>query len=209
MTSFVAFLGVSLVLIVTPGPDTAITIRNTLVGGRSAGIFTALGIGCGQIVWALAVGMGIVAVLTSSAPLFLGIKYAGAAYLVYLGFRSLAAAIWPVGSMLTVTKRSDRDSRPLGAFRQGLISNLGNPKMAVFFVSLLPQFVLSGAGLLSTSLLLGCVFAFMTTTWLAAYATLVARAGDFLRKPRVRRTLEGVTGGVLITLGLRVATDPR
>lgn len=209
MTSFVAFLGVSLVLIVTPGPDTAITIRNTLTGGRSTGVSTALGIGCGQIVWALAAGLGIVAVLISSAPLFLCIKYAGAAYLVYLGIRSLWAAIWPVPSKVPDPASADRASSSSVAFRQGLISNLGNPKMAVFFISLLPQFVLPGPGLLPMSLLLGFVFACTTIAWLALYAILVARAGDLLRKPAIRRTLEGVTGSVLIMLGLRVATEQR
>src|SRR5579863_3176149 len=82
MTPFLAFLGVSLIVIVTPGPDTAMTIRNTLVGGRLGGVFTALGIASGQLVWALATSIGIVALLIASAPLFAAVKYAGAAYLV-------------------------------------------------------------------------------------------------------------------------------
>jgi threonine/homoserine/homoserine lactone efflux protein len=108
MTTLLGFVGVSLIIIVTPGPDTAIIIRNTLVGGRRAGVYTALGIGCGQLVWALAAGMGMVAVLISCAPLFLGIKYAGAAYLVYLGIRSLGRAIWPVQSKVLNTVAADR-----------------------------------------------------------------------------------------------------
>jgi threonine/homoserine/homoserine lactone efflux protein len=209
MMTFLAFVGVSIIVIVTPGPDTAITIRNTLVGGRNAGVYTALGIGCGQLVWALAAGMGIVAVLISSAPLFLGIKYAGAAYLVYLGIRSLARAIWPARPKVLDAVGPHRQASASGSFRQGLISNLGNPKMAVFFISLMPQFAFPGARMLVTSVLLGVVFTFISITWLSFYATIIARAGDLLRKPSIRRTLEAVTGSVLVVLGLRVAIEQR
>ena len=89
MFSFLAFIGVSLLVIVTPGPDTAITIRNTLAGGRIGGIFTALGIACGQTIWAVATSFGIVALLIASEPLFLTLKYAGAAYLAFLGIQAL------------------------------------------------------------------------------------------------------------------------
>ena len=95
------------------------------------------------------------------------------------------------------------------AFRQGVISDLSNPKMAIFFPSLLPQFVPSGAATFSAFLLLGAVFALMTFAWLVLYATVVARAGDFLRRPSWRRTIEGVTGTVLIGLGLRLAAEQR
>jgi threonine/homoserine/homoserine lactone efflux protein len=211
MTLFLAFLGVSLVVIVTPGPDTAITIRNTLFGGRSGGIFTALGIASGQTIWAFATSAGIVALLVASEPLFLAVKYAGAAYLILLGIQALREAIWPVGHAKgqAPTDGFTRRLRPLAAFRQGLISDLGNPKMAVFFASLLPQFVPSGAATFSALLLLGAVFSLMTFTWLALYAILIARAGDFLRRPRIRRAIEGVTGTLLIGLGARIAAEQR
>src|SRR6185369_1675182 len=145
MATFLAFLGVSIIVIVTPGPDTAITIRNTLFGGRSAGIFTALGIAIGQMIWAFATSVGIVALLTASEPLFLAVKYAGAAYLIWLGIQALreafrsrataAASRTAPGSVGHARRLPTRT-----AFRQGLISDLGNPKMAVFFASLLPQF---------------------------------------------------------------------
>src|SRR4029079_6216182 len=95
MTLFLAFIGVSLVVIMTPGPDTAITIRNTLFGGAGGGIFTALGISCGLTIWALETSAGIVALLVASEPLFMALKYAGAAYLIYLGFHALREAFWP------------------------------------------------------------------------------------------------------------------
>lgn len=209
MSTFLAFVGVSFIVIVTPGPDTAITIRNTLLGGRAGGVLTALGIACGQTLWALATSLGIVALLIASEPIFLAVKYLGAAYLVYLGVQALREAIRPSGPAAVPADPSARRVTLLGAFRQGVISNLGNPKMAVFFASLLPQFVPSGEATVASLLLLGAVFAVMTFAWLALYAALVARAGDFLRRPSIRRTIEGLTGTLLIGLGLRVAAEQR
>ena len=192
-----AFLGVSAVVIVTPGQDTALTIRNTLLGGRRAGVGTAVGVVGGQLAWALATSAGLVALLLASAPLFTAIRLAGAAYLVVLGAQALVAA---------VRGRAHEDRLPRrrsSAVRQGLLSNLGNPKMAVFFTSLLPQFASSFAGMLS----LGLLFAALTLSWLSLYALAVARASGLLRKTRVRRALDAVTGLALVALGLRVAAE--
>jgi threonine/homoserine/homoserine lactone efflux protein len=209
MSTFLAFLGVSVIVIATPGPDTAITIRNTLLGGRSGGLLTALGIACGQTVWAIATSAGIVTLLIASEPLFLAVKYAGAAYLVYLGGQVLRQALRPSARGSAAASGSTNCLSASAAFRQGVISDLGNPKMAIFFASLLPQFVPPGAATFSAFLLLGAVFALMTFAWLALYASVVARAGDFLRRPSLRRTIEGVTGTVLIGLGLRLAAEQR
>jgi threonine/homoserine/homoserine lactone efflux protein len=207
MASFLAFIGVSIIVIVTPGPDTAMTVRNTLLGGRGAGIATAFGVAVGQAIWALATSAGIVALLVASEPLFLAFKYAGAAYLIYLGFQALREALWPSAdsdtALLPDRPRRKLDTAP--AFRQGLVSDLGNPKMAVFFASLLPQFV--SAPSFSGLLVLGIVFSAMTFLWLCFYAAAIAKAGEFLRRPTIRRWIEGVTGGVLIALGLRIAVE--
>lgn len=206
MTTFLAFIGVSIIVIVTPGPDTAITVRNALLGGRGAGIATALGVAVGQGIWALATSAGIVALLVASEPLFLAVKYAGAAYLIYLGFQALRAAVRPSADAgAAPLDRTKRRLSPAAAFRQGVVSDLGNPKMAVFFASLLPQFVAepSFSGLLA----LGVVFAAITFAWLCVYAAAIAKAGEFLRRPAIRRWIEGVTGGVLITLGIRIAAE--
>jgi threonine/homoserine/homoserine lactone efflux protein len=211
MTSFFAFLGVSLVVIVTPGPDTAITIRNTLLGGRAGGVFTALGIASGQMIWALATSAGIVALLAASEPLFLAIKYLGAGYLIYLGLQALREAFRRKAPIQErgPAARLARRLNPFAAFRQGVISDLGNPKMAVFFASLLPQFIPSGRETFTALLLLGLVFAMMTFAWLALYAAVIGKAGDFLRRPAIRRAMEGVTGALLIGLGVRIATEQR
>ena len=211
MSIFLAFLGVAIVVIVTPGPDTAITIRNTLFGGRRAGVFTALGIASGQTIWAVATSAGIVALLIASEPLFLAVKFAGAAYLVWLGAQALREALRPsasAGAQRTAAA-PPRRLTPLAAFRQGVISDLGNPKMAVFFASLLPQFATPGEGMLTGLFALGLVFSLMTFLWLVFYAVVVAKAGDLLRRGRIRQMIEAVTGTVLIALGLRLATEQR
>lgn len=208
--SFVAFLGISILVIVTPGPDTALTIRNTLLGGRGGGVFTALGVAAGQAIWALATSIGIVALLVASEPVFLAVKFAGAAYLVILGAQALWAALRPSGVPPVMPgDGARRRLAPALAFRQGVISDLGNPKMAVFFTSLLPQFAPQGGATVASLMLLGMVFCALTFTWLALYAIAVARAGDFLRRPRIRRAVEGVTGAVLVALGLRLAAEHR
>jgi threonine/homoserine/homoserine lactone efflux protein len=194
MTHALAFLGVSLLVIVTPGQDTALTIRNTLLGGRRAGVRTAAGVAAGQAIWTLAASAGVVALLRASEPAFVAVRLAGAAYLVYLGLQ-------------TLLRRGHAEPRAGGsarrALRQGLLSNLGNPKMAVFFTSLLPQFGSSFAALVA----LGLAFCSLTFLWLSCYAWAVARAGDVLRRPRIRRALDRVTGVVLVAFGLRLAAE--
>ncbi|KRQ12287.1 serine/threonine protein kinase [Bradyrhizobium manausense] len=211
MLTFLAFIGTSIIVIVTPGPDTATTIRSTLLAGRTGGICTAAGIAVGQTVWALATSVGLAALLVASAPLFLTIKYLGAAYLIYLGLVALYEAVWPPeqGSGMAEENHPHGRVSPWMAFRQGLISDLGNPKMAVFFTSLLPQFAPMGGSTFATLLALGIVFAAMTFLWLAFYAAAVHKVRSTLQRPTVRRLVEGATGAVLIALGLRIATEQR
>lgn len=205
LESLVAFVAVSAVVICTPGQDTALTIRNTLAGGRKAGVATAVGVADRQAVWTIAASAGVVALLSASEPVFHTIKLAGAAYLVYLGAQSILAALSgrrrpdPVRTSEPPRSRS----RPL---RQGLLSNLGNPKMAVFFASLLPQFAPSGRASYLALLALGFVFCSLTLAWLTLYACAVARARALLAG-RVRRGLDAVTGLVLVALGARLATE--
>jgi threonine/homoserine/homoserine lactone efflux protein len=202
-----AFLGISALVIMTPGPDTAITIRNTLTGGRAGGVATALGIATGQAIWALATSAGIVALLVASEPLFLAVKYAGAAYLMWLGLRSLRAAFRPAAGQGAIA--AARPLTPGGAFSQGLVSDLSNPKMAAFFTSLLPQFVPSGTASFAGLVLLGLLFSLLTFFWLVFYTLAIARIGKVLRRPAIRRALEGITGAALIGLGLKLATENR
>ena len=202
----IGFLGVAVLVIVTPGPDTALTIRNTLLGGRPAGIATALGVVGGQAAWALATSLGIVALLLAFEPAFAAVRLAGAAYLVYLGAQTIVAA-WRGSSWEVVHDSAATALAPGVAARQGLVSNLGNPKMAAFFPSLLPQFVPAGEAAFAPLLMLGLLFCAMTLVWLTAYAVVVSRAQGFLRRTAVKRALEAATGTVLVALGLRLAAD--
>jgi threonine/homoserine/homoserine lactone efflux protein len=193
---------------VTPGPDTALVIRNTLLGGRAAGASAALGVAVGQIVWALTTSLGIVGLLTAFHPFFTAVKLTGAAYLVFLGAQALREAARPAPSEdSALPPVSDRNLTPARSLRQGLVSNLGNPKMAIFFASLLPQFIPAGNASFSALLVRGCIFALMTLTWLTAYSVVVAKLGEVLRRRRVRRILEALTGSALIGLGVRVAAE--
>jgi threonine/homoserine/homoserine lactone efflux protein len=198
-----AFLGISVLVIVTPGQDTALAIRNSLLGGRRVGVFTALGVSVGQAVWALAASVGLAALIVAFEPAFVTLKLVGAAFLVYLGAQALLAAIRG-----THVERREYGGRLTAgtALRQGVLSNLGNPKMAVFFTSLLPQF---GAESFGGLLALGLVFCTMTFVWLSGYAFVVARVGDVLRRPVVRRVFDAVLGTVLVALGFRLAAEPR
>src|SRR5881397_3527985 len=163
MTQLLPFLGISVLVIVTPGQDTALTIRNTLLGGRASGVFTAVGVSAGQAVWTLATSLGIAALLVASEPAFLAVKLVGAAYLVFLGSQALVSAFRrrPAGGR---ERGAGPRVAPRLALRQGFVSNLGNPKMAVFFTSLLPQFARSGSFV--TLMALGLVFCSMTLVWL-------------------------------------------
>jgi threonine/homoserine/homoserine lactone efflux protein len=176
----VAFLLVAVVVIVSPGPDFALTVRNTVARGRRAGIATSLGVVSGQLLWGVATAVGLAALLVASRPAFTALRFAGAAYLIWLGVQSLRGA------------RHAVVARPGSGYRQGFLSNAGNPKMAIFFTSLLPQF---HGSLIAHSLL----FSALTLVWLA----LVVRIGSSLRIPRV---VDYVTGVVLIGFGGALAT---
>jgi threonine/homoserine/homoserine lactone efflux protein len=184
----------------------ALTLRNTVLGGRASGLRTALGVVTGQAVWTAATSAGIAALLVASEPAFRAVKLAGAAYLIFLGAQTLRRALRGGESTLDVRERRS-DGR--AAYRQGLLSNLGNPKMAAFFTSLLPQFAPGGETSFVGLLALGLLFCALTLVWLSAYAAAIARAGDVLRRSAVRRALDAVTGTVLVAFGLRLATEKR
>lgn len=183
----IGFLVVAVVVIVAPGPDFALTVKNAVRGG---GVATAFGVVTGQVVWVVAAAAGVAALLAASHPAFVALRLVGAAYLVWLGVATLLSR-----------GGHTRQLRIGSPYRQGLLSNLANPKMPVFFISLLPQFGGSFVALTAH----GLVFAALTLCWLA----LVSRGAGMLLVPRVRRVVDVVTGAVLVALGLRVATERR
>ena len=185
------------------------TIRNALLGGRAGGLATALGVSTGLAIWALATSAGLVALLVASETLFLAVKYAGAAYLVWLGVQSLRAAFGPGAYQQTIAEPAAHGLRPRQAYMQGVVSDLGNPKIAAFFSSMLPQFAPAGATDFIGLAALGLLFSTMTLLWLTGYALATARMRDALRRPRIRRTLDGITGVTLIGLGVKLASEER
>jgi threonine/homoserine/homoserine lactone efflux protein len=205
--SLLAFIAVAVVVIVTPGPDTALTIRNSLAGGRGGGVATALGIVCGQLSWELATSLGLVAILLASERVFHLVKLIGAVYLVALGVQSLIQAL-----RSRVHLETSGAPRPPGitsrrAFHEGLLSNLGNPKMAVFFAGIFPQFAPQGHATFAGLMTLGLLFSALTLVWLTLYATLVEQASAWFRRPRVQRGVQAVSGAALIGIGARLALE--
>jgi threonine/homoserine/homoserine lactone efflux protein len=203
------FLGISALLIVAPGPDMVLVARNTLRGGRRGGIATGVGVTLGLLVWTVAASVGLAALLRASEPAFIGLKIVGSLYLVYLGVRSLWDAFRRTAAGGPGERRRRAARSSWVALREGLISNLGNPKIAVFFTSFLPQFVPGKHPSFFALLVLGLLFGALGLAWLTTYSILVARAGDVLRRASIRRALDGLTGMVLIGLGARLALERR
>lgn len=221
MPTYLAFIGLSPLVITTPGPDTAVTVRSAMAGGLRGGVFTALGVSTGLTIWALAASAGITALLVASEPLFFALKMIGAGYLIYLGAMSLwsafrtprqGAGLLAKLRFATGSSGERRRVSALAAYRTGLISDLSNPKIAAFFTSLLPQFMPDagqGGGAFFDCFALGLTFAAITFVWLAFYSWGVARIGDVLRRPKIRRALDAVMGTILVALGLRLAAEQR
>jgi threonine/homoserine/homoserine lactone efflux protein len=201
-----AFLLVAGVVVITPGPDMAVVARNALAGGRNAGIATTLGIVTGLLVWAAAAVLGLAAILRASSEAWAIIQAVGAVYLVVLGVQTLWAT-WVRGHQHDAARRR-RIGIPTGSpFRQGLLTNLLNPKVALLFTSFLPQFVSPGPNAALETALLAAAFLGMGLIWLIGLSVFTTSFGDVLRRPRVRRAMDTVTGVVLVALGLRMATE--
>lgn len=205
MENVIGFAAVAALIVVVPGPDMALVLRNGVVYGRRAAVSTALGINAGLLVWALAAALGIAAVLHASGTAFTVLKLAGAAYLVWLGLRALHDA-WRGVSHASARSPSRHKASP---FRQGLLSNLFNPKIALVYTTLIPQFVDRGGSETAQTFLLAGVFIAMGLVWLTGYALLVAQVGGLLRRPSVRRAVNAVSGAILTALGIRLALERR
>jgi RhtB (resistance to homoserine/threonine) family protein len=202
------FLGISGVVIVVPGPDTAVVTKNAVLHGRRVALGTALGVNAGLSVWTLACAFGVASIIEASDTAFTALKLIGAAYLVWLGVQALLAARRG-GSHATAERPGGGSCSARGGFRQGLLSDLANPKIAAFFTSFLPQFVGSGHSVLVPFLVLGGIFVLMTVLWLLAYALVAVKASEILRRRRVSAAIDRLTGVILIGFGLRLALERR
>ena len=198
-----AFTAIAALVTITPGADTFLVIRNVLAGGRRAGIATTLGICCGLFVHATLSAVGLSLVLLHSATLYTAVKWAGALYLAWLGIRSLRDA-FRGGDVAAPAARGFHLRAP---WVEGFANNLLNPKVAVFYLAFLPQFVAPHDPVLAKSLLLAAIHFGEGIVWLCALAFAVERGRALMASTRARRTLEGVAGAVLLGFGVRLATD--
>jgi RhtB (resistance to homoserine/threonine) family protein len=204
---FAPFLLISVLLILIPGPDTAIVTKHALLAGRRGGVFASVGVATGLAIWTLAAAVGVAAILRASEVAFLALKIAGAIYLVWMGIQllrdrsTLAPGVGGDGA--------PRRGAAKKALRQGLLSDLSNPKIAVFFTSFLPQFVHGDSHGFASLLVLGTIFCVLTLLWLVFYGMLVGHGSAVLRRPAVRRALDRFTGVVLVAFGIRLAFEHR
>ncbi len=201
---FVAWVALSGLLIATPGPDTALIIRNALAASPRASAMSALGVAAGTLVWVAAATLGVGVLLESSSTAFTILKLAGAAYLCYLGLRSLVSKP-PEDPHAPAARRALGDR---SAWSQGLFSNLLNPKTGAFFVTVMPQFIVPGDPW-SRLVFMVAAFETMLLVWLIAYGRVVSRLGRSGIGTRVRAVMTRLTGIVLIGLGARLVFERR
>ncbi len=199
-----AFIGVSIAVVVIPGPDMALVARNVLRHGRSAGFATSFGICTGILGWALAAALGVATILATSAVAFTVLKLAGAAYLIFLGISTLRSRDHPA-----IPGATDRPRLALHrAWLQGLLSAALNPKLGVFFLTLLPQFIGPGDPPVLRALQLAVLFDAIGLAWLLGYTAMLGAARTALDRPQARRLMRRLTGTILVALGVRVAVEP-
>ncbi|AIV33729.1 LysE family translocator [Streptomyces sp. MPA0124] len=201
LVQFSTAAGVLAVLTVVPGPDMAVVTKRAVASGPQDGLRTVGGITAGLLVWGVLTVAGLAAVLAASAAAYTVVKLAGAAYLVFLGVQAL---------LQSLRGRSETPAaavaRPRGnPWRTGLVSNVLNPKIAVFYTGLLPTLAPAGLAPHTGMALLVLVHALLTSVWLGGYVLLLSRARAFFERPAVRRGMDRVTGVVLIGFGLKVA----
>ncbi|WP_433444140.1 LysE family translocator [Nonomuraea sp. CA-141351] len=207
MVQIVGFGGIVLLGAMSPGPDFAVVVRRSAVSGRLHGMAAATGIAVGVFVWVVAAATGIGALLAASAMAFTVVKVAGAAYLLYLGARALCSALRKGGRLMLDLPGPGRRST-WAAFAEGLFTNVLNPKAALFFVALVPQFVGSG-GSVGQTLVLSVIALAGTVVWFLVVANVVGTLRKVFARPAVRRIVDGLTGVALIALGVKLAAATR
>ncbi|MFE1830539.1 LysE family translocator [Streptomyces yangpuensis] len=221
-TALLGATGVLALLTLVPGPDMAIVTRRAVTRGRGDGLRTVAGIAVGLLIWGVLTVAGLAALLAASAEVYFVVKIAGAAYLCLLGIRSLLrpgaepsgggatgggeAGADTAGGGTAGGGTAGVDTAGGGAWRTGLVANVLNPKIAVFYTGLLPALAPPGLRPAAGMALLVLVHVLLTVVWLGTYVYALSRARRFFARPRVRRGLDRVTGVVLIGFGVRVAT---
>ncbi|HVF98236.1 MAG TPA: LysE family translocator [Chloroflexia bacterium] len=214
-----AFVAFSAVLTITPGVDMALVARSALSRGRNAAFMTTLGIITGLPVHAFLSAVGLSAILSQSALAFETVKLLGAGYLVYLGVRTIISAGKSGGkhdtqaaiqtSMPQARTREETLRIYRRSYMEGLLNNLLNPKVALFYLTFLPQFMSPGDPVIARSLLMGLIHAAEGIIWLMLYAYFLSRLSELMSRPNVKRNIERVTGLLLVGLGVRLVWERR
>jgi threonine/homoserine/homoserine lactone efflux protein len=204
LLTLLAFTGAAVLIVLLPGPDTLVVVRSILRGGRRQGTLTALGNLTGLTVWVLAAALGLAAMLEASEVGYAVLRIVGACYLVYIGVQAWRSR----GRVETQVIDEGRRTSVLGTgFRAGVLTNLLNPKVGVFFVTFLPGFVPDGASVFWTTTLFGAIFVVLTALYWVLLLGLAGRVTAWMNTPAIRRRLDAATAAVLVGFGLRLATE--
>jgi len=201
--NFYLFVITCVFLIILPGPDTAIMTKNTLTVGKQGGFKTMIGICCALSIHTLTAIVGLSAIIAKSALLFSIFKYIGAVYLIYLGIKSL----WTLRNQETTETVVKIKYKNTSSFKQGFLTNLLNPKIAVFFLTFLPQFVNQRSHTFMPFLILGMTYIVLTIVWYLFYIYLLNQISAFMKKPKTQKAIEGITGTILIGFGIKLALE--
>lgn len=204
--NYFLFIIMSICLIILPGPDTAMATKNTLVAGKVGGVKTVFGTCVALLIHTLAAVIGLSAIIVKSALLFSIFKYVGALYLIYIGIKALLAVRNKEGFDTNDISLNNEDKHT-SCFRQGFLTNLLNPKVAVFFLTFLPQFLNPNHNTFIQLLVMGLTYLVLTVIWFAFYIFLIDKISAFMKKPRTQRYIQGLTGIVLIGFGIKLAFE--
>ncbi|MEI2329228.1 lysine transporter LysE [Priestia megaterium] len=206
MENFYLFVITCIFLVILPGPDTAIMTKNTLTVGKQGGFKTMLGICCALSIHTFTAIVGLSAIIAKSALLFSIFKYIGSVYLIYLGIKSL----WTLrnkNTTETIEPIAKSKYKNESSFKQGFLTNLLNPKIAVFFLTFLPQFVNHESHTFMPFLILGITYIVLTVVWYLFYIYLLNQISSFMKKPKTQKVIEGITGTILIGFGIKLALE--
>ena len=215
LSAILTFLPAAALLVIAPGPDTLLVLRNAARGGRRAGLATAAGTVTGLLVWAAAAALGLAALVRASEAGYLVVRWAGAAYLVFLGSQLIWRSRRRPGGGEQAAAGPDAPvpaasaGRPVAEYLTGAGTNLLNPKVGIFFISFLPAFIPRGVAVAPTALLLGAIFLAEGVVWLAVIVLLGDRLNAVIGRASVRRRMERLTGLVMIGFGVRLAFERR
>lgn len=201
LQALLAFVAAASILTLTPGVDTAMVLRSAASSGPRSAAFAAAGIAIGCLAWGATVSVGLGALLATSKIAFAAVKWAGAAYLFYLGIMLILSPRSNMGSPET----SSQNLEPWHSLRQGLWTNLLNPKVGVFYITFLPQFIPAGASVMMFSFVLAVIHILLSVAWFAALIVATVPMGRLLRRPPVVKALDRATGGIFIAFGAKLA----